>query len=72
MSLVCDYNTMGAEMVSESIYIETINGPVVEVPVTVYVQEIECEMSRKEINLRQIYKGNMYNSNKFLSKELSI
>lgn len=36
------------------------------------VQEIKCEMSRQDINLRQIYKGNVYNSNKFLSKELSI
>lgn len=30
------------------------------------------ELSRKEINLREIYKGNVYNSNKFLSKELQI
>ncbi len=36
------------------------------------IQEIDCELSRREINMRQIYKGNVYNSNKFMSKELSI
>jgi hypothetical protein len=29
-------------------------------------------MNRASINMREIYKGNVYNSNKFLSKQLMI
>lgn len=30
------------------------------------------EMSKTHLNMREIYKGNVYNSNKFLSRELRI
>ena len=36
------------------------------------IQDVSMRMSRSEINMRDIYKGNLYNSNKFLSKELQI
>jgi hypothetical protein len=36
------------------------------------VQDVAAELSRTAINLREIYKGNIYNSNKFLSKELQL
>ena len=36
------------------------------------MQEIQAGISRNNINLKKIYKGNVYNSNKFLSKQLSI
>lgn len=36
------------------------------------VQDVHACMNRTSINMREIYKGNVYNSNKFLSKQLQI
>ena len=33
---------------------------------------MEMSLSRNEINMREIYKGNVYNSNKFLSRQLQL
>lgn len=43
-----------------------------EVRVVGEVQDVAIELSRQSINLREIYKGNIYNSNKFLSRELQL
>lgn len=36
------------------------------------VRETALQLSQDRINLREIYKGNVYNSNKFLSRQLAI
>lgn len=45
-----------------------MDGPNYPLKVTAEVQSIMGNLSRENITLKQIYKGNIYNSNKFLSK----
>ena len=38
---------MSSGQVEESIFIETVNGTVMEIPVILQIQEIDCELSRR-------------------------
>lgn len=49
-----------------------MNGATYKINVSAEVQLISPCLSRNNINIKEMYKGNTYNSNKFLSKELSI
>ena len=49
-----------------------MNGPTYNLNVLAEAQTISPEMSRNSIQIKEMYKGNIYNSNKLLSKELAI
>lgn len=48
------------------------DGPTSVLTIVAEIQDVLLALSRPSINLRDIYKGNIYNSNKFLAKELQI
>ena len=72
ISIECMVNCMEEESIDLQVEIEVKDGPRKKVGVVAEAQDVHAAMSREQINLKDIYKGNLYNSNKILSRELRI
>ena len=59
---------MSRESISLDVLFEVKNGPQSQLKIISEVQDVEMSMNRSLINMKEIYKGNVYNSNKFLSR----
>ena len=70
--LDCYLNVMGEQPIDIGVYFQVKDGETTRLSVEGEVQDVKMSLNRVLINMREIYKGNVYNSNKFLSKELRL
>jgi hypothetical protein len=63
---------MAEESIDLSVEFEVKDGERTSMKIVGEVQDVSMSMSRESINMREIYKGSSYNSNKFLSRELQL